>query len=254
MVAGDELGLGFGQIERSAVGLGVGGEQIDDEGDGLEATEDIPGEHAVGGLGADDIAQAKRAGAKDDADQRKAEGEFVGDHLRGGAQAAEQGELVIRAPARERDAVDADRRDAKDDQKADIDVRDIEHVDAGDAVRRAEGNDRDGDEGADERDHRGGDEEGLLSGDGQEVFLEEELDAIGERLQQTERTDAARSPAVLHAAEDLTLEQHGVGDGGERQHEDDEDLQDAEQEEGEEGAEMGHSVSSEGSCVVKWRL
>ena len=44
MVAGDELGLGFGEVEGRAVGLGVGGHEVDEEGDDLEAAEDVPGE------------------------------------------------------------------------------------------------------------------------------------------------------------------------------------------------------------------
>ena len=42
----------------------------------------------MGGLGVDDVAEAERAGAEDDADEREAEGELVGDHLRGGAEAS----------------------------------------------------------------------------------------------------------------------------------------------------------------------
>ena len=72
----------------------------------------------------------KRAGAKDDADQRKPERELVADHLGAGAQRAEQRILVVRGPAGERDAVDADRGDAEDDQQADIEVGDLEHIDA----------------------------------------------------------------------------------------------------------------------------
>ena len=37
---------------------------------------------------------------------------------------------------------------------------------------------------------------GLL---GEQVFLEEQLDAVGERLQQAERTGLVRADAVLHA-------------------------------------------------------
>ena len=50
VVAGDQLGFGLGQVEGRAVGLGVGGHEVDEEGDELEAAEDVPGEHAVGGL------------------------------------------------------------------------------------------------------------------------------------------------------------------------------------------------------------
>ena len=42
VVAGDELGFGLGEVEGRAVGLGVGGHQVDEEGDELEAAEDVP--------------------------------------------------------------------------------------------------------------------------------------------------------------------------------------------------------------------
>jgi hypothetical protein len=79
-------------------------------------------------------------------------------------------------------------------------------------TRCAEGHDGDRDERAAERDHRREDEERALDGEAHQVFLEEELGAVDERLQQAEGADAAGSPAVLHAADDLALQQHGVGD------------------------------------------
>ncbi len=93
----------------------------------------------------------------------------------------------------------------------------------------SEGDDGDGNQRAGERDDRRDDEERALGGKGKQVFLEEELDAVGERLQQAEGADARGSPAVLHAAEDLALEQHGVGDRRQGDDEDDDDLEDAEQ-------------------------
>ena len=74
MVAGDELRLGLGEIEGGAVGLGVGAHQVDQEGDDLEAAEDVPGERAVCGLRVDDVAQVERAGAEDDSDEGETEG------------------------------------------------------------------------------------------------------------------------------------------------------------------------------------
>ena len=98
-------------------------------------------------------------------------------------------------------------------------------------VMRAEGDDGDGDQRAGERDDRREDEERALDGERHQVFLEEELDAIGERLQQAEGADAGGSPAVLDAAEHLALEQHRVGDRRQRDDEHDGDLEDAEQQE-----------------------
>ena len=85
---------------------------------------------AVGGLLLDDDAQVERAGAQDDADEREAEGKLVADELRGGAQRAEQRVLVVRRPAGEGDAVDADGGDAEDDEQADVDVGDLKEVEA----------------------------------------------------------------------------------------------------------------------------
>ncbi len=74
------------------------------------------------------IVEIEGPGAKDDADQREAESEFVADQLRGGAERAEQGILVVRRPAGERDAVDADGGDAEDHEQADVDVGDLEEM------------------------------------------------------------------------------------------------------------------------------
>ena len=184
-------------------------------------------------LAVDDVAQAERLRAENNADQREAKREFVADHLRGSAEAAEQGELVVRRPARERDAVDADRRDAEDDKQADVEVGDIEHLDA-DPVHRdrcipPKGTTAMEIKRAGQRDDRRDDKQRALGGDRHEVFLEEELDAVGQRLQQAERADARGSPAILDAAQDLALEQHRVGDRRQRDDQDDHDLEDAEQ-------------------------
>ena len=74
-------------------------------------------------------------------------------------------------------------------------------------------------------------EERALDGERHHVFLEEELDAVGERLQQAEGADARGSPAVLHAAEDFALQQHRVGDGRQRDDQHDGDLDDGEEQE-----------------------
>src|SRR5271154_2740929 len=68
VVAGDEFGFGFGQVEGGAVGLGVGGHDVDEEGDELEATEEVPREHAMCALAVDDVAKAEGLGAEDNAD------------------------------------------------------------------------------------------------------------------------------------------------------------------------------------------
>ena len=96
----------------------------------LHAAEDVPGCDAESGLLLDDDAQIERSGAEHDADQREAERQFVADELRRGAQRAEQGVFVVRRPAGESDAVDADGSDAENDEQADVDIGDFKEIDA----------------------------------------------------------------------------------------------------------------------------
>ena len=48
----------------------------------------------------------------------------------------------------------------------------------------------------------------LVRADWDDIFFDEELDAVSERLQKPERPDAIRSVAILDAAENFSL-QHG---------------------------------------------
>ena len=69
MIAGDEFRLGFGEVEGSAVRFGVGGHDVDEEANDLEAPKDVPAKQAVCALAVDDIAKAKRLRAEDDANK-----------------------------------------------------------------------------------------------------------------------------------------------------------------------------------------
>ena len=91
---------------------------------------------------------------------------------------------------------------------------------------------------------------GRSTSEGHHVFLEEELDAVGERLQQAERADARGAPAVLHAAEHFALEQHGVGHRGERDDEDHGDLHAGDEEKDREGGQVVHRGSPCGVCPI----
>ena len=80
------------------------------------------------------------------------------------------------------------------------------------------------------RDHGDGDERAAKSKDGRQqierpvdgrgnqILFEERLGAIDERLQEAEGADAAGSPAVLDAAHQLALEEHGVCDAHQHHH------------------------------------
>ena len=155
VIAAGELGFGFGKIEGSAVGFRVGRGQVDEEGDELAAAEKVPREQAVRGLGFYDFSEIEGAGAQDDANEGEAEGELVADHLRGRAEGAEERVFVVRRPAGECDAVDADGGHSEKHEEADIDVGDFEELDAAVCqVLRAEGHDGDRKQGAAESDER----------------------------------------------------------------------------------------------------
>jgi hypothetical protein len=142
------------------------------------------------GLVLDDFREVEIAEVKEDRDHRKTEGDFVGNHLRGGADAADEGEFRIRGPAGDRDAVNAERGNRENEKRTDVDVRDDEFVLLSiDDERGAERNHADGDEGG--NDGQGGREpvEGFPDVIGSEVFLEEQLDAVSNRLDEAEQVE-----------------------------------------------------------------
>ena len=111
VVAGHQLGLSLWKVEGNAVGLGISRHDVAEEADNLSAenvpTGDESPEMAV--LRVDDVFETEASRHDEDADQRQAERNLVAHHLRAGAQAAEQGILVVGGPSGEGDAVDSDR-------------------------------------------------------------------------------------------------------------------------------------------------
>src|SRR5262249_8965570 len=97
----DEFGFAFGEIEREAIGLGEGADEKDEEGDGdgnpengfLEVESVSPGkkEPAVVDLVLNNLGEVEAADDEKDGDDGEAHGDFVGDHLGAGADAAEEG-------------------------------------------------------------------------------------------------------------------------------------------------------------------
>ncbi len=122
MKTGNELGFGFGKIERNAVRLSNRSDQVNDEAERL--VKDVPTRTVPPGLVLDYLSEIESARHHDDADQAEAQRELVRDHLCRRTQAAHQAVLVVRRPAREHDAVHADRRDAEHVEQTDIEPRD----------------------------------------------------------------------------------------------------------------------------------
>ena len=115
MISADEFLFGLGEIEGGAIGFGMDADQEHCECQGLG--EDVPGGDEVAptvGLALDDGVKVERAVHQDDAEDGQAEGDFIGDHVGGGAQAAEEGIFVVTGPAADDDAIDGQGEDSQD--------------------------------------------------------------------------------------------------------------------------------------------
>ena len=88
----------------------------------------------------------------------------------------------------------------------------------------ADGHDREQQERRHEGDERGEDEHALLGLGGHQVFLEEELDAVGEGLEDAEGARLVGPDPVGHVGVELALEPDHEHRRDEQQHEDDDDL------------------------------
>ena len=202
VVAGDELALGLDEVERDAPRLGEPGDEEDDEAD--ELREDVV-DAAL--LRLDDVGQAEGARERDHADEREAHEDLVAHHLRGGAQPADQGVLAARRPAGEHHAVHGQRRHGEEEEEPDVEVGDDPAL-----------GDRDDDEGEQRRDQHQGrrDHEHPPVGERRRpVFLEEDLERVGEHLQQAGRADPVGAVAVLDEAEQPALVPDQAGGDGE---------------------------------------
>src|ERR1043166_571452 len=169
-------------------------------------------------LALDDADERQRPRAEDHRDRGEPHGELVRDHLGRRSQGTEQRVLVVRRPAAERDGVDADARHGEEQQQPDVDVG---------AHEPRRGTHRDHGERHDGRGHRedGRDvEDDLVRLRRDELLLEEELDDVGDGLQEPERPDAVGAGARLDVPADLALGVDQVGHHPEQRIEDDEHL------------------------------
>ncbi len=205
-VAGDELGLGDGHVERRLCELGLGGDQEDDEGDELRedvrVAEAAPAEDRAFVLRDDDLLHVQRAGLDDHADDGEHHRELVGDQLTCGPQATHQRVLVRAGPARHQDAEHRERRHRQREE-------DAGRVVGEDSVG-PERDDEVDEERADEHDDRRDAEDELVGAIGAEVLLLEELADLGEELHRAVRPGFHRAEAALHEAD--RLEQVEVDD------------------------------------------
>ena len=88
----------------------------------------------------DQNVQVERAKHHDDAQNRQPQGNFVGDHVGGGAQPAEEGIFVVAGPAADDDAVDRQGQHRQDEENADVQAGDLKGILIGDLVLAAVAN------------------------------------------------------------------------------------------------------------------
>ena len=193
VVAVRQFLLRFRLVERVTVGHGDAG---DDE--GAEAEELRNDEPDVVDLVLDDVAHVERADLGDDAHQRQGQEHLVGDGLGRGAQAAEQGELVVARPAGEQHGVHRQAGHGEEEQDADVQVR---HAPGG-----GDRHDGEGDEQGAHRDHRGQGEDHLVGERRVQSSLKNILTMSAPSWERTERTDPVGAVAVLPEAEQAALD------------------------------------------------
>ena len=158
-------------------------------------------------LGRDDLGGRERAGVEEHRDQREPHRDLVGDHLGAGAEPAEQGVRRAAGPAAEHDAVDADRGDRHHEQHGHRHVGELQwRLVAEPRDLGAERDHRERHERRHRREDRRQEEDHLVGGLGDEVLLERQLHAVGERLEQAEGPVHVGADAVLHPGHHAPLE------------------------------------------------
>ena len=157
--------------------------------------------------------QVQRAHAEQHRDDHEADRDFVGHHLRGRAQRAEEGVFRVRRPAGHDDAVDAERGDGEDVEDADIDV--------GDRPAGVERNHHPGRERQQPTSRAAPAGTRTLSAPaGITGSLNTNFRRSAKLLQQAERADDVGAAAHLHRRPDLAVGEQDVG--GEDQQRDEE--------------------------------
>ena len=149
-------------------------------------------------------------------DEREAHRDFVADHLRRGAQRAEERVLRVRRPAGDNHAVHLDRGDRHHEQQAGVDV--------GERHFGPERNHRPGGQRRHDGHDRAEEEQALVRHRREDDFLDQQLERVGDRLQQAHRADAVRARADLGPADGLAFPQRQVRDAEHQRHDDHDDL------------------------------
>ena len=197
-----QLRFRFRQVERGAIGLRRGGDQVYRERHDHEAiiAEDEP--DSARSLRLDDALHAERAGHHHARKQGEGQRHFVAHQLRRAAQRAEQRIVAVRCPAAQNNPQDAHRRHRGYHQQSDVYVRYIDGL--GERQHHKGGEGRDGGEARREPENR------LVGIRRDDVFLEQQLERVGDGLQQAVRSHPHGAQAHLEIGQDLPFHQHDV--------------------------------------------
>ena len=168
--------------------------------------DQVPVPEAVG-LRGHDGPGGERAAHQHDHHRRHAERRLVGDDLGRGAHRSEQRVLRSRGPSGQHHAVHRDARHGEDeeDPHGRVGHLQLEGV-AADGDHAADRDHGEDEHGGDHRQVRGELEDEGVRPVGQQVLLEHELGAVGQRLEQPPRAGPVRSDPALHVRDHLALE------------------------------------------------
>src|SRR5580693_6549944 len=221
VIAGHQLALALGQVERQPVGLADHGDQVDHERDRQQPR--VP----FVLLRVDDSGGRQRARVEEHGHEGQAHGDLVADHLRGGAERAEQRVGRSGGPAGQHDPVHADRAHGQYEQHRHGQVGELQRGEVmEDRHFRPPRDDREGDKGDRPRQHGRRHEQQLVCARRDDVFLQRQLERVRDRLQQAEGPGPVGARPVLHPADHAAFEpDHEDG----RQQQEEEDYRDLQQ-------------------------
>src|SRR5262249_52233617 len=150
-------------------------------------------------------------------EDRHAERDFVADDLGAGPERAKEAVLVVRRVAAQDDAVDGEAAYGEDEENADVHAWGDDELVFTRTARREAGwskrHDGKGQRRGADGDSGGEQEQELVNVAGDDLFLEEEFQAVGDRLEQAKGADAVGADAVLHVGGELALDVDQVGAG-----------------------------------------
>ncbi|MPM93506.1 hypothetical protein SDC9_140644 [bioreactor metagenome] len=220
-MTGHDFGFAFHHVERVTVGFGHGRDQVDDE--DRQQRQPVPRQEActhacelAGGLARDDLGQVHRTRHHDHHQEAEAHGDFVRHHLCRCAQCTQEGVLGVGRPTGDDHAIHFDGRDGHDQQQTSV------HI--GQRHIGSEGNRHPCGQRRHDSHQRAQIEQALGGSRGLDQFLGQQLQAVGQRLQQTHGAHAVGTKANLHEAQQLALPQREIGHRAHQRGDDADDL------------------------------